>query len=144
MAQFNIKKVNRYLDMAKEASTQSDFNKHHLGAVAIYHGSLLATGFNSCKTSPIQKRYNKARSGFDTEADYKNSNSLHAEMSCILKIRNLDIDFSKTTIFVYRQTKNGQKALSRPCEACSAALKKIGIKDVYYTIKDGWEHIHWD
>ena len=36
MAQFNTKKINRYLDMAKEASTQSDFNKHHLGAVAIY------------------------------------------------------------------------------------------------------------
>ena len=54
MAQFNNKKINRYLDMAKEASKQSDFTKHHLGAVAIYRGSLLATGYNSCKTSPLQ------------------------------------------------------------------------------------------
>ena len=36
MAQFNNKKINRYLDMAKEASKQSDFTKYHLGAVAIY------------------------------------------------------------------------------------------------------------
>ena len=106
MAQFNTKKINRYLDMAKEASTQSDFNKHHLGAVAIYHGSLLAIGCNSHKTSPVQKRYNRARE-YQVEANYKNANCTHAEVSCLTKLRYLDIDFSKVTLYVYREHKNG-------------------------------------
>lgn len=137
MAQFNNKKINRYLDMAKEASTQSDFNKHHLGAVAIYHGSLLATGFNSCKTSPIQKRYNKARN-YQVEANYKNTNCTHAEVACLSKIRYLDIDFSKVKLYVYREHKNGVKALARPCPACQKMIKDMGIKNIYYTVENGY------
>ena len=108
MAQFNTKKINRYLDMAKEASTQSDFNKHHLGAVAIYHGSLLAIGCNSRKTSPVQKRYNRARE-YQVEANY-----------------------------VYREHKNGVKALARPCPACQKMIKDMGIKEVWFTTENGF------
>ena len=59
MSQFNNTKIIRYLKMAKEASKQSNFKQHHLGAVAIYKGSLLATGHNSTKTSPRQKEFNR-------------------------------------------------------------------------------------
>ena len=137
MAQFNTKKINRYLDMAKEASTQSDFNKHHLGAVAIYHGSLLAIGCNSCKTSPVQKRYNRARE-YQVEANYKNANCTHAEVSCLTKLRYLDIDFSKVTLYVYREHKNGVKALARPCPACQKMIKDMGIKEVWFTTENGF------
>lgn len=137
MAQFNNKKINRYLDMAKEASTQSDFTKHKLGAVAVYRGSLLATGCNSCKTSPIQKRYNRVRN-YSTEASYGHTNCTHAELNCINKIKYLDIDFSKVSLFVYRQHKNGTKALARPCPACSKLIRDMGIKNIYYTIENGY------
>ena len=137
MAQFNNKKINRYLDMAKEASTQSDFTKQKLGAVAIYHGSLLATGCNSCKTSPIQKRYNKARD-YHIEAGYKNTNCVHAETACLSKIRCLDIDFSKVKLYVYREHKNGVKALARPCPACQKMIKDMGIKEVWFTTENGF------
>ena len=144
MPQFSNKKVNKYLNLAKNASLNSDFRQHKLGAVLVYKGMPLAMSCNSTKTSPIQKQYNRNREGYNVEADYGNTNSLHAEMSCILKVRNLDIDFSKSSIFVYRETKDGRKALSCPCKACSEAIKALGIKDVYYTIEDGWEHMHWD
>ena len=55
MTQFNNTKIIRYLNMAKEASKLSNFKQHHLGAVVIYKGSLLATGHNSTKTNPRQK-----------------------------------------------------------------------------------------
>ena len=144
MSQFSTKKVNHYLELARNASLKSDFPKQKLGAIVVYKNSVLASSCNSTKTSPMQKKYNRARDNFDEEANYIRANSLHAEMSCILKIRYLDIDFGKCSLFVYRETKNGHKALSRPCKACSTAIKALGIKDVYYTIENGWEHIHWD
>jgi hypothetical protein len=67
MAQFNNTKIIRYLNMAKEASKQSNFKQHHLGAVVIYKGSLLAIGHNSTKTNPRQKELNRER-GWDVEA----------------------------------------------------------------------------
>lgn len=137
MTQFNNTKINRYLNMAKEASRQSDFTKHKLGAVAIYHGSLLATGCNSCKTSPIQKRYNKARD-YKVEAGYKNTNCVHAEVACLSKIRYLDIDFSKVKLYVYREHKNGVKTLARPCPACQKMIKDMGIREVWFTTENGF------
>ena len=137
MTQFNHKKINRYLDMAKEASKNSDFTKHHLGAVAIYRGSLLATGCNSCKTSPLQKKYNHERE-YMVEASFANTNSTHAECACLSKIRYLDIDFSKVKLYVYREHKNGVKALARPCPACQKMIKDIGIKEVWFTTENGY------
>ena len=136
MAQFNHKKINRYLDMAKEASKNSDFTKHRLGAVAIYHGSLLATGFNSKKTNPRQMLLNRERGWrADTNEFY---NPIHAELACLSKIRYLDIDFSKVWLYIYREHKNGVKALARPCPACQKMIKDMGIKEVWFTTENGF------
>lgn len=136
MAQFNVTKVNRYLDMAKEASKQSDFKQHHLGAVVIYKGSLLASGYNSTKTSPIAKKYNRER-GFNVEASCS-TNSIHAEMAALNKIKYLDIDFSKVKLYIYREHKNGVKAMARPCPACQKMIKDMGIKEIWYTTENGF------
>lgn len=137
MAQFNYKKINRYLDMAKEVSKYSDFTRQHLGAVAIYRGSLLATGYNTCKTSPLQKKYNHERE-YMVEAGFRNTNSTHAEVACLSKIRYLDIDFSKVRLYVYREHKNGVKALARPCPACQKMIKDMGVKEVWFTTENGF------
>ena len=138
MSQLSEKKVKKFLNDAKKASRNSEFHQHRLGAVLIYKGTPLASGCNIKKTSPVQKHFNRLRTNYDVDADYANNNSLHAEMSCILKTRYLDIDFSKTSLFVYREHKNGNKAMARPCRACRAMIKKMGIKDVYYTTEDGY------
>lgn len=136
MSQFNTKKINRYLEMAKEVSEQSNFKQHHLGAVAIYKGSLLATGYNSTKTSPTAKRYNRERR-FDVEASCS-LNSLHAEMAALNKIKYLDIDFSKVKLYIYREHKNGVKAMARPCPACQKMIRDMGIKEIWYTTENGF------
>lgn len=136
MSQFNTKKINRYLEMAKEVSEQSNFKQHHLGAVAIYKGSLLATGYNSNKTSPTAKRYNRERD-FDPNANGI-VNSIHAEMAALNKIKYLDIDFSKVKLYIYREHKNGVKAMARPCPACQKMIKDMGIKEIWYTTENGF------
>lgn len=134
--QFNSDRVNRGFHWAKEASKQSVYPQHHLGAAVVYKGVLLAVGYNSNKTSPVQKEYNKQRD-FDVDTAI---NSLHAECACLNKIRRLNIDFSKAVLFVYRERKNGKRAMARPCRACMQYVKDLGIKHVYYTTDDGWAH----
>ena len=139
MSQFSTKRINRYFEVAREASRDSDFPRHKLGAVVVYKGNTLAVGHNSCKTSPIQKRYNRVRN-YSTEASYGHTNCTHAELNCINKIKYLDIDFSKVSLFIYRQHKNGTKALARPCPACSKLIRDMGIKNIYYTVENGYAY----
>lgn len=75
---------------------------------------------------------------------HAHTNSVHAEIACLTKIKYLDIDFSKVTLFVYREHKNGKRAVAKPCPACTKFIKDMGIRDVFYTIEDGWEHCHWE
>ncbi len=138
MSQLSESKIKRNFAKAREVSFNSNFKQHHLGAVFYYKGQILATGFNSQKTSPIQKKYNRERN-FDVEASYA-KNSLHAECACLSKVRYLDIDFSKAALFVYREHKNGQRALARPCKACMKFIKELGIQNIYYTTDNGWCH----
>ena len=130
------KKVKRYFDMAKTVSQNSNYLPHKVGAVLYYKGCSLANGCNSYKTSPVQKRYNKER-GYDVD-DSRAFNTLHAEVACLNKVKYLDIDFSKAVLFVYREHKNGTKALARPCPACRKMIKDMGIKEVWFTTEDGY------
>jgi hypothetical protein len=49
----------------------------------------------------------------------------HAETAVISKIKNLDIDFSKVHVYLYREFKNGELGPSKPCPSCMAYLKSI-------------------
>ena len=63
---------------------------------------------------------------------------LHAEISCINFIKYLDINFSKVKLYIYRIRKDKPFGLSRPCPSCMAAIKDLGIRDIYYTSDDGY------
>lgn len=138
MAILSQKKINRYFKKAREVSFTSDFPNRHLGAIAVYKGTILANGANICKTSPLQKHYNKSRKQYHPDGCLPNTNSLHAEINCLSKIQYLDIDFSKVSLFVYRETKRGEKVISKPCAACTKMIKEMGIKNIYYTTNGGW------
>lgn len=138
MAQFNKAKVTRYLNMARDVGKRSKFPKYHLGAVAIYKGSLLAAGCNSKKTNPRQMLLNRER-GWRADAN-EFYNPVHAELACLSKIRYLDIDFAKVRLYIYREHKNGIKAMARPCLACRKMIKDMGIKEVWYTTEDGFAY----
>lgn len=134
--------VRRFLILAKNASEMSDFPRQKLGAVLVHKNRVISVGWNCLKENPLQKFYNKYR-GYDVETV---KNSLHAEMLCILRAKDLDISWNKTSIFVYRAYKNGHTALAKPCAACTRAIKDLGIKNVYYTTdtESGWVHEHWN
>jgi deoxycytidylate deaminase len=129
-APLSIRQQNKYFEMAKHMSQLSDFQQHKIGAIFVYKGKVIASEKNSLKTNPLQKEYNKLR---HFEYDSINNGAVHAECACILKTKDMDIDWNKVSVFIFRQHKNGIRGLSAPCPACRQALIDKGIKKIYYT-----------
>ena len=90
---------------------------------------------NCSKTHPAQKFYNKYRIPSDSMLP-----KLHAEINCINSIKQLNINFSKVKLYIYRIRKDQPYGLARPCPSCMAAIKDLGIRNIYYTSNDGYVH----
>lgn len=134
------KRISYFFHHARNACEFSDHERARLGSVLVYKNRIVAMGHNyQHKTSPLQKRLNRLR-GFDPNATYC-VNSIHAEVACINNAKGLDIDYSKASIFVYRILKDGSRALAKPCPACMGLIREMGIKNIYYTTFEGWEHL---
>lgn len=127
----------RYFIKARQAATISNYPKTHVGCVAVYQGQVIGIGCNSNKTHPVQKFYNRYRIPSETMPP-----KLHAEINCINQIKHLDINFSKVKMYIYRIRKGQPYGLSRPCPSCMAAIKDLGVQDIYYTTNDGFSYEH--
>lgn len=129
----------RFFNLARNESFQADYCGEHIGAVAVYADKvLLAKAHNTERTNPTQRHYNRYR--ISRDEIWNTPHKSHAEMEIFRKIRYLDLDFSRVTVYIYREhKKNGTPALARPCAACERALRDLGIKDVYYTTDGGYE-----
>lgn len=127
---FSEKKINKYFDLAKNASKFSDFHKQKIGAIIVNKNHVVSVGWNTQKTSTMQKQYNKSISKpwIDTSP-----NCMHAEINVLQRLpKQLRDDLSKSHLFVYRES-NGVKRLAKPCKACEKALRDFGIMNVHYT-----------
>ena len=117
-----------YFKAAKAMSELSNFKQHHIGCVAVSGHKIISSGYNSCKTNPIQKRLNVHRFDVDT------NHTIHAELSCLLPLINRrDVEFSNVSLYIYREHKSGDPALSKPCASCEALIRSLGIRNIYYT-----------
>lgn len=139
----NTKQIKRFFKLAKNASEFSDYTKKniHIGSVMVYKNRVISVGYNTDKTNPIQYMYNTYRQKVDDPnrnyiAD-KHLPCVHAEMKCLIDTRDLDVDWNKASLFVYRESPNGKLRNCKPCKACMKALKDRGIKHIYYTNEDG-------
>ena len=125
----------KYFQKAHQIATISDYKKQHIGCVAVYQGQVVGLGCNCNKTHPAQKFYNKYRNPSDSLLP-----KLHAEISCLNQIKHLNINFTKVKLYIYRIRKDQPYGLSRPCPSCMAAIKDLGIRDIYYTTNDGYSY----
>ena len=125
----------KYFNKACHVATISDYKKTHVGCVAVYQGQVIGLGCNCNKTHPAQKFYNKYRKQSDSMLP-----KLHAEISCLNQIKHLNINFAKVKLYIYRIRNDQPFGLSRPCPSCMAAIKDLGIRDIYYTTNDGYSY----
>lgn len=124
-----------YFKAAKAISELSDFPKVKIGCCAVYKHKIISSGCNSIKTNPTQKRLNIYRFDADTPA------TIHAEISCLLPLINRkDINFRDVSLYVYREYKNGELALARPCPSCMRLITELGIRHIYYTNLGRFSH----
>ena len=125
--------------LARECSFLSDYSGNaRIGCIIVYKHCVLAKGSNSDKTHTEQAKYNKWR--YKNRSNKYLPDKIHSEINCLRKIKYLDIDFSKVHVYVYRELRDGSMAMARPCPACMAAIKKMGIIHVHYTTPDGFCH----
>lgn len=121
-----------YFCKASQIADFSDFAKINIGCVAVYQGNIIGVGFNTNKTHPLQKKYNRYRNGENFTP------KLHAEINCLNSIRHFNINFSKVKLYIYRKRRDIIHGMCRPCPSCMAAIKDLGIRNVYYTTNDGY------
>ena len=130
MTTINIKnKVlnKRFFQLAKRASLESNEGKYRIGCVIVKNGNPITFGWN---------KYNKRHTLCEK---YGNQyNAIHAELDAIIGTdRNTLIG---STIYVYREDRNGQLGMCRPCNMCMSVLKQYGVKKVYYTHSEGFSY----
>ena len=131
-----FKKDFKFFDVAKAVSKTSSYNAYKIGAVIVNKKEIISVGCNVKKTHPMQKKLNPLRYSNWDDVSPKLHHFLHAEMSAIIHSDNKDL--SKMSIYVYRETKEGKMANSRPCNACMQALREKGIKRIFYTTPYGF------
>ena len=129
----------RYFQKARQVALVSDFAKVHIGCVAIYQGRIIGIGCNTNKTHPQQLYYNRFRVCQD-ENILNGLPKLHAEINCLNAIRNMDINFGRVKLYIYRARCDQLHSMARPCRSCMEAIKDIGIKHIYYTTDEGFAH----
>ena len=126
-------KQKRFFNIAREVSLLSDFKRAKVGAVVVEKNRVISTGHNSNKTSTVQGKYNLKR-GIDSAYPAR----VHAEVAALTPLLNRkDVDWAHTSIYVYREWKDGTISCAKPCEACSALIRALGIRNVFYTDWDG-------
>lgn len=106
----------KYIGIARKVSKKSTY-KIQVGSCIIKGNRILGLGCNSTKTHP------KATT---------RANKIHAEHQALIDAGINELEGS--VAFVYRETKDGKAANSKPCASCEALLREAGIKKVYYSL----------
>lgn len=125
----------KYFNYARNMAMMSDYNRVHIGCVAVMNNKILSTGFNTTKSHPLQAHYNQFR---DFHGAEMHNYTLHAEMSCLIPLWSSNLAWNKIKLYIYRIKCGTGKGLSRPCNGCMAAIKDLGIKEIYYTTDTGY------
>jgi deoxycytidylate deaminase len=107
------------IDLAVKMAKRSNVRTHKTGAVIVSrHGEIISKGWSH----PTERRLRQTPF------------SIHAELHAIL--RSPREKLRGATIYVATLTKGGNITNSKPCEACTAIIREVGIAHVVYTVKE--------
>ena len=136
----------RMFQAARAEAEKSTFDRFNLGCVITYKGHIIGRGFNSNKSHPLQKKYNRRYRNFNITNGQCINHAVHAEIAAINSIpytTGIQVDWSKVKVFVYRIC-NGKEfgyGNAKPCPACTHAIRDLGIKQIFFTDDDGYSYL---
>ena len=85
-------------------------------------GRIISQAFNSMtKTHPMQYKYACTHGN-------RQQIFLHAEIAALVRCRAIP-----HTLYVARVDAHSRPAMARPCPICMEAIRKAGIKEIYFT-----------
>jgi deoxycytidylate deaminase len=93
-------------------------------AMLVNKNKIISIGVNKTKSDPLQKQYTRL----------PHMSYIHAEIDCL---KGIDIDFSKTTLFVVRTDGDGKFMESCPCDGCMRLINDRGIPRIIHSNIDG-------
>ena len=125
-----LKKAMGELEALAENRTEGASKSFHVAGV-YFKGKLVAVGYNSYKSHPMQKLWSRN----------KESIFLHAEVAVIIKALRVltQQELSKSTLLVARKGKTKKLITSKPCMGCMKLIAEIGFSSVRYTTEEGWK-----
>jgi len=112
----------KFFDLAKKMANKSEHPEYRIGGVIVKKSKVISLGFNRNRTHPKSNH------------PFKN---IHCELDCILGIDPKLL--SGATIYLYRESKLGIPAISKPCKWCHQLLLNCGIKEVAYTFEGNFK-----
>lgn len=112
----------KFFDIAKRLSKKSDHHRYRLGCVIVDKNSIIGFGYNQMKSHPKSPH------------KYK---QIHAEFNAILGL--LPYELKGSTMYVYREHKDGTLAEAKPCPSCQKLIQDCEIKEVFFTTKEGYK-----
>lgn len=117
------------------AQIMSDMSDHRckIGCIIVDKHRVVSSGYNSnSKCHSIQAKLDSEH--FNCYCTGK----IHAETDAIIPLLKTKTDYSRATLYTYRQTKDGKLAIARPCPRCMKLIKQLGITKIKYTTNDGY------
>ena len=110
--------------LALASAEKSSYFPFRLGAVLFKGKRILSSGYNQVRSHRLL-----------TSKYYTFTNSLHAEMNTIFQA-GLD-NCQGCSIFVIRLNLSDCIRYARPCDECMQLIKHVGIKNIYYSGRNG-------
>jgi deoxycytidylate deaminase len=130
----------RFFSKADEIASTSNFDRYHVGCIAVLKNHIISASSNKLKTHPKQAEYDRYREFNNLRSDPKNMHSLHAEIACLTMIKDYDIDYSDVDLYIVRLRRDISYGMARPCAACMNYIINKGIHHIYYTTDIGFAY----
>lgn len=117
--------ANRIEAVANHGKIHSNYEIYRVGSLLVHKSRKLAVwGYNFHKT------HTKSSQPFKY---------VHAEFSAIMKAQRYWDDLEGSYLFVARWRRDNILGMSKPCEFCSTLIKKIGVREVYWSTLGGFD-----
>jgi deoxycytidylate deaminase len=92
---------------------------------------LVSMGVNSCKTHPLNMRYNYVNRYNHRISDFVGT---HSEMSAVIKLGESECE--GLVLVNTRINRKNELDYSCPCKGCLDMIIKLGFKSVFFTTKE--------
>lgn len=123
------KRETKYVGLALSESAKSTYSRVKIGTVIVRGNKLVSSGANLCTSHPQQRRFN------DLVGRPAPAHALHSELHAIVRAKGESLHGCH--LYVARLDRRGLWADSKPCPACTMAIRMAGVARVTYTTPQG-------